>query len=1016
MLTRLALLVLLLAPAPAFAMPQAIPAVIAWIVANAATAIAIAQIVLAVGTSIYGSAQQRKAARKAKNDFNASLQDRTITKVAIDSPHVYVYGRAKVGSTIVAILTSGDKDQYKHLVCVHAAHECDGIEEIYIAGKPLGALNGNGDVTGGDYFAGRTELGEIQTTGTSVTIPAVDWDGFVSAFYLDDAGEGFITQQLGISVAGNTISFDNPLGKLVTVQYAFKTGEGNVRVRTHLGTPTDTADVSLLVDVPGKWSADAVLRGFCYTVVRLNLNQAEFQGGIPSVEVLLRGKKLYDPRTTVTAWSDNPALAIYDYLQSEMCGVSAADIPLPQVITAANACDVALLNGPVSSLGAYGHKYTLNGTVTSDEGQAAVLEKMAQAMGGGIVSTTWEMFAGAYVAPIMTLDQTDIVGGIAVTPGASDADIYNGVRGQYVGADAQFVASDFTPYQNMTYTGMDGRELWTNIDFPFTDRLVRVHNLARIFTEDQRNGYTVKATFSLKAWSLRIGDRAYLNSALFGWTNKVFRVTDKSYSPTSMIELTLKEDAPEIWDFADAVVVDATPNTDLPNPYYVAPLASLVCESGTNALLKLQDGSVVSRILVTWPPSTTQAVATNGLIEIEWSAVGSDSWERTTSGGDTTAAYVSPVQDGAYYNVRARAVNPYMNTKSDWIYTAPHQVVGKTAPPADVPWFLIEGKTLTWGQVTDIDLAGYRIRYNYGLKTSWGDASPLHAGILTQSPYTPDVMPSGQVTLMVKAVDTSGNESGTPAIIRTVLGDQIVANVVETVDFHAQGFPGVIAGGTVSGGILSAGSIANFFGSDVADFYSEFDTAPFFIDSWSAMTYETPIYTPQRTTVGSQITLFSTMAGDAINIEYRTSGINTMFPALDTEPFFGADADYFYGPPGVYQPWPGQITSQYLQYQFRFSTGQSASQGSIDVCKLVNDVPDVMEKLNDIIISAAGTRLPLAKAYTVIANVQLTLQTDGGSAVKVEIADKSNTGPLIYCRNSAGTLVSGKIDAIVQGY
>lgn len=345
-----------------------------------------------------------------------------------------------------------------------------------------------------------------------------------------------------------------------------------------------------------------------------------------------------------------------------------------------------------------------------------------------------------------------------------------------------------------------------------------------------------------------------------------------------------------------------------------------------------------------------------------------------------------------------------------------HLVIGFGSPPADVPWFSIEGNTLTWGEVPEVDVAGYRIRFNYGLKTSWGDANPLHAGLVTQNPYTPEVMPSGQLTLMIKAVDTSGNESGSAALIRAVLGDQIVANVVETVDYQAQGFPGVIAGGAVSGGMLSASSIANFFGSDAADFYSEFDTAPFYIDNWSAMRYETPIYTPQRTTVGSQITLFTAIAGDAINIEYRTSGQNTLFPALDTEPFYGADGDYFYGPPGVYQPWPGQITSQYLQYQFRFSTGQSASQGIIGACKLVNDVPDIMEKLNDILISASGTRLPIAKAYAVVANVQLTLQADGGSAVKVEIADKSSTGPLIYCRNSAGALVSGKIDAIVQGY
>ncbi|SDZ82632.1 hypothetical protein [Nitrosospira multiformis] len=53
----------------------------------------------------------------------------------------------------------------------------------------------------------------------------------------------------------------------------------------------------------------------------------------------MRGKKLYDPRTGETKWSQNPALVIYDYLTSEMCGVPASDIPLSNIIRAANVCD-----------------------------------------------------------------------------------------------------------------------------------------------------------------------------------------------------------------------------------------------------------------------------------------------------------------------------------------------------------------------------------------------------------------------------------------------------------------------------------------------------------------------------------------------------------------------------------------------------------------------------------------------------------------------------------------------------
>jgi hypothetical protein len=49
--------------------------------------------------------------------------------------------------------------------------------------------------------------------------------------------------------------------------------------------------------------------------------------------------------------------------------------------------------------------------------------------------------------------------------------------------------------------------------------------------------------------------------------------------------------------------------------------------------------------------------------------------------------------------------------------------------------------------------------------------------------------------------------------------------------------------------------------------------------------------------------------------------------------------------------------------------------------------------------------------------VQITLQSDGGTAVLVHIVDKNATlGPLIRCLNSAGAQVTGKVDAVIQGY
>jgi hypothetical protein len=328
-----------------------------WIATSTAFEIAltVASIALTVGTTVYGAMAQQAAAKKAKRqaararqDFLNSLQDRTITRIATDAPHRYVYGRAKVGADVVAILSSGDNEEYKHIVSVHAAGESESIDEIYINNKPLGPLDADGYVTSGDYYSTATE----NITETFTTSPFTLAHTPSSALKVLAYGRGAMFMgvpsirpsiEVAFTRVGNTITVTGlPAGftlNYYSITYQYQRNTSQVRVKKHLGTATDPADASLLAECGAKWKDTAVLRGFTYTVIRLDLRQAEFQNGLPDISVLMKGRKLYDPRTGVTAWSQNPALAIYDYLTSEMCGVDASDLPTAHFITAANVCD-----------------------------------------------------------------------------------------------------------------------------------------------------------------------------------------------------------------------------------------------------------------------------------------------------------------------------------------------------------------------------------------------------------------------------------------------------------------------------------------------------------------------------------------------------------------------------------------------------------------------------------------------------------------------------------------------------
>jgi mRNA-degrading endonuclease RelE of RelBE toxin-antitoxin system len=325
-------------------------------------AMTVASIGLTVGTTVFGMVAQKKAAKKAKRqaaaareDFLNSLQERTVTRIATEAPHRYVYGKAKVGADVVAVLQSGANDEYKHLVCIHAAGESESIDEVYINNKPLGTLDADGFVTSGDYYSTKTEsitetfatspftLAHTPSSAVKVIAWGTLWSGQFPLPYGPVSGEVTYTRSGNtITVTGTPVS-SVPIGTIrvseyrVTYQYANNTSQ--VRVKKHLGAPDDPADTSLLAECPDKWKDTAVLRGFTYTVIRLDLRQAEFQNGLPDINVLMKGRKLYDPRTGLTAWSSNPALAALDYLTSEMCGIDIEDIPIASYITAANVCD-----------------------------------------------------------------------------------------------------------------------------------------------------------------------------------------------------------------------------------------------------------------------------------------------------------------------------------------------------------------------------------------------------------------------------------------------------------------------------------------------------------------------------------------------------------------------------------------------------------------------------------------------------------------------------------------------------
>lgn len=346
-------------------------------------------------------------------------------------------------------------------------------------------------------------------------------------------------------------------------------------------------------------------------------------------------------------------------------------------------------------------------------------------------------------------------------------------------------------------------------------------------------------------------------------------------------------------------------------------------------------------------------------------------------------------------------------------------ILGKAYPPPEPTGFTVDGDTMRWRVPTVPDLAGFVLRYNLGDNRNLSEANRLFDGIITENAYRLNPRPAGLMTLFLTSIDTSGIES-TPAIVVINLGDVPVANVVETFDFEALGWPGTITGGAIAGVGIEASSTALFYtGNPDAQVYTGDPSALVYAAAnYALMVYEaSPIY-PGTALQGSQLTLPNTVTGDGVVIEHRTLGSGPFYSGIGGAPMYtGVGGASLYDPLPDYQPWLGSVAAT-SAHQFRVTVAGGEVQGAIDTMTATVDVPDVEEVLGNVAISAGGTRLPITKTYNTIQAVSLTLLDDGGAATTARVMDKSATlGPLVQCFNSVGAAVAGHVDANpIKGY
>ena len=534
-------------------------------------------------------------------------------------------------------------------------------------------------------------------------------------------------------------------GEVVTpTKYA-----GKLRFKLHLGSPNQTAD-TFLVSESAHWTTQHTLNGIAYMYVRMKFDADAFPNGIPEFTAVVSGKKVYDPRTSTTAWSDNPALCMRDYLTSPTYGLQeeVANVDDTLVTSAANICDQTDTIAGTT-------RYTCNGAFTLSVTPYDLINSLLTSMDGSMWYSQgkWRMKPAYWTTPVLDLNEDDLRSSLSVSTRHSRRNNFNTVKGTFRGEESNWQTTDYPQVTNAAFLSADnGQESVADIDLPFTDNSVEARRIALISLERNRQQLTVNASFGLKTLQVQVGDNVRLTNTRFGWTNKEFEVVAWNFGLTDGLDLqtqmTLRETAESVYDEVSDGVVYERDNTTLLSPFDVPPV-------GLSAVTRTQ---VIREKLTNIITLDVTSAASDRIdyVESEFKLSSEVNWI-TLGTGQLGNFEAIDLEDGNY-DFRARAINTF-GIKGDWQYLLSVNASGLLEPPSDVTGLVAEVNgaviTLDWNAVPDLDLSYYIVRYSPDLVgASWGNAQTYVDKV--SRPASSVSVPARAGTFMVKAVDKSG--------------------------------------------------------------------------------------------------------------------------------------------------------------------------------------------------------------------------------------------------------------------
>lgn len=419
-------------------------------------------------------------------------------------------------------------------------------------------------------------------------------------------------------------------------------------------------------------------------------------------------------------------------------------------------------------------------------------------------------------------------------------------------------------------------------------------------------------------------------------------------------------------------------------------------------IVKKADGTIEDAIDIYFnkPSGVTFQLGTYSKARIYLSEDAGSSWQYKGETTGNSFRIVGGIKDGGVYSVAVVSVNAM--GKENSIASSPSasiEVVGKSAPPANVSTFLVNQSRdrlfFGWLPVSDVDLAGYEVRAGESWETGYAIVSNYKGTSFIELNLKEGVDQS----FWIKAIDTSGNFSATATEATITIADIPFKNIIES--YSEQTAWGGTKVNTEKSGdnlAISAGELTGTYETDVKDigYIAAFKIG---IDAVTVDATAGDAEFDDSADARWNDSLTARFSGDevvgAVSFEIKISDDNSTW------------SDYI--------PWQaGDYSCRYFQIRMtlaRVNTAKNIQCVSLDYYA---DLPDV-DEFDTGSVTDAGTGLAVTFGKTFHEEPVVNINITSGDGVYYKTTSKSATGMTVKLYKADGTSVTGNFEYHAHG-